>query len=771
MPEITNSKWYKIMINTIKKETRKEFLLRTLADPVLIYAVIAMMSIMNHYRSSLTLIYGITAYALGWVIFRLFDFINKHHFIGFFAYIALFFLFIQGARATITLGSRNYPISWGLWFLTPQDVLQYNKWYTMSIFILFLIFMLSVIYYFTRVRYRMFMNFLILIIPFSIYGKENEEMAIGYIIALCVGFFVVLANFRQMSDTKEAKAIDKPEMWKSATVFTVLFALVASLVPKPVVEADRTMIETLIDADALTDRFMSMLSVFQDESSGEQFRTNMVDAVLYYATSPTPLQLKTSTYTSYDYKTDSWKSSDVDSRYWYQTGTSFPIFYDGGVAEAVIEAGRLDSSFAEKYGLEPFLAEGVDRPEERKMTIFSVMNRGNSAPVPMGASDLISSTYDETLGLTKAGTIFADEGRFADREQFSFRFVLPSFFGKGNNKAIADYIASLDDYEALLSDAYDVLLYSSMYGYGDTSEEKIGEYRNILLENSEFYKTASKSLLDYGNNQRIYDLAQKITAGMDSEYEKAVALEYYFINNDYKYDLDYQKAVGENAEDFLFKTKTGVCYEYATAMTLLARAAGIPARYCEGFNMQTRNGDENSEGFIITTNDAHGFPELYLKGYGWRTFEPTMTNGDAQTENNSVTSLLSRMGLMILLFAVIALVVIFFMPVITHRIFLVLVVKKTPNAAASAVIRRICKIYGISSASSVHEAESAVYRRSKADISTAVMLFERAEYGGFELNEKDREKAVDEYILAYNALKAAKKAERKNKQRHSKKNA
>ena len=165
------------------QKTRRESLIKTFADPVLIYAVIAMSAIMIHYRSSLTAIYGITAYVAGWLIFRIFDYINKHHVIGFFAYIILAGAFIVSSRSIISAGSVNYPISWGLWFLTPVDAVQYNKWYTLAIFMLFLIFMLSVIYYFTRVRYRMFMNFLILIIPFAIYGKENEEMSTGFIIS------------------------------------------------------------------------------------------------------------------------------------------------------------------------------------------------------------------------------------------------------------------------------------------------------------------------------------------------------------------------------------------------------------------------------------------------------------------------------------------------------------------------------------------------------------------------------------------------------------
>lgn len=751
------------MIDTVKKESRRDFLLRTLADPVLIYAVIAMMSIMNHYRSSLTAVYGIAAYITGWAVFRLFDYVNRHHVIGAFAYIALFAAFMTTSRAVIVKGGEDYPVSWGLWFLTPQDALQYNKWYTLAMFLLFLIFMLSVIYYFTRVRYRLFMNFLILIIPFSIYGKENEEMKIGFIIALCVGFFVVLSNFRQLSDSKETAAVDKPEMWRSAAVFTVLFAIAASLVPKPHVEADRTVIENLIDADALTDRFLSMLSVFREDSGGEQFRRNMGNVPLYYAVSPTPLRLKTSTYTSYDYKTDKWKCSDIDSRYWFREDVPFDMYYGGGVAEAIAFAAANNSDLAEKYGLSELAENGVTSVGIRKMTINSVNSSGSSAPVPMGAVEFSGTSYEKTLGLTKAGTVFTDKGKFDTREQFTFTFVPQGFFSYENNKAAVEKIASAEDYGKLLDEAWDVLLLiDEELDEDDPLKDTINEYIDVLDENYGYYQTAAEELLDYGNNSRIYDLAQRLTEGAKSPYEKAKVLEYYFIENGYSYDLEYQKAVGENVEDFLFDTHRGVCYEYATAMTLLARAAGIPARYCEGFNMQTKNGDENSESYIITAQDAHGFPELYIKGYGWMSFEPTMTN-DIIQEKESVTSLLSRSGLIILIVSVLALGLMLLSPALVHRFFLFRVRRRTPNEAVSAVIRRICKVYGIPCTSSVHEAANAVFERSKADISAAAELFEMAEYGGNELSENDKTKALEIYIFAFNALKETKKAERKER--------
>ena len=63
----------------------KAFLIRTFADPVLLYTVLLIMSIMYHYRSSLAFAYGVVAYLIGWMVFRIFDFVNKHHIIGFFA--------------------------------------------------------------------------------------------------------------------------------------------------------------------------------------------------------------------------------------------------------------------------------------------------------------------------------------------------------------------------------------------------------------------------------------------------------------------------------------------------------------------------------------------------------------------------------------------------------------------------------------------------------------------------------------------------------------
>ena len=162
------------------------------------------------------------------------------------------------------------------------------------------------------------------------------------------------------------------------------------------------------------------------------------------------------------------------------------------------------------------------------------------------------------------------------------------------------------------------------------SDEIALKYHEIIEREADNYGDYVKKLRDYGNSEKILKLAEEITGGLSSDYDKARAIEQYFYLNDFVYDLNYVKSSMENVENFLFHTKRGVCYEYATSMVLLARAAGIPARYCEGFNMSKKSINEKyGTNYRITTMDSHGFPELYIEGFGWMSFEPTVTDSVA----------------------------------------------------------------------------------------------------------------------------------------------
>ena len=69
---------------------------------------------------------------------------------------------------------------------------------------------------------------------------------------------------------------------------------------------------------------------------------------------------------------------------------------------------------------------------------------------------------------------------------------------------------------------------------------------------------------------------------------------------------------------FLYVGKEGYCTYFASAMTVLCRMAGLPARYVEGFLAQP-----DSSGFAyVTGQNAHAWTEAYFEGFGWVPFDP-----------------------------------------------------------------------------------------------------------------------------------------------------
>ncbi|GAB3585086.1 DUF3488 and transglutaminase-like domain-containing protein [Calidifontibacter terrae] len=94
----------------------------------------------------------------------------------------------------------------------------------------------------------------------------------------------------------------------------------------------------------------------------------------------------------------------------------------------------------------------------------------------------------------------------------------------------------------------------------------------------------------------------------------------------FSYDLQLaptrKDATGRNVDpltNFLL-TKQGYCVQFASAMIMMARLEGIPARMALGFLSGTPN---TSGTFTVVQADAHAWPELYFPGMGWTRFEPT----------------------------------------------------------------------------------------------------------------------------------------------------
>lgn len=119
---------------------------------------------------------------------------------------------------------------------------------------------------------------------------------------------------------------------------------------------------------------------------------------------------------------------------------------------------------------------------------------------------------------------------------------------------------------------------------------------------------------------RVHQLAQQIAGAQPTAYDQARAIEAFLRQYPYSLDLNPPPADVDIVDYFLFDLQTGFCDYYASAMVVMARAVGLPARLGVGFLQ--RPADANGVQSIRQI-DAHSWAEIYFPGYGWVEFEPT----------------------------------------------------------------------------------------------------------------------------------------------------
>lgn len=121
--------------------------------------------------------------------------------------------------------------------------------------------------------------------------------------------------------------------------------------------------------------------------------------------------------------------------------------------------------------------------------------------------------------------------------------------------------------------------------------------------------------------QRTCTLAAKVAAGADNPYDIVERLERYLRTYPYSLEVSPPPPGRDVVDFFLFEAGQGYCDYYASALVVMARSLGIPARVAIGY----ASGDYSSErgAFRVTQANAHSWVEAYFPGYGWIEFEPT----------------------------------------------------------------------------------------------------------------------------------------------------
>ena len=151
--------------------------------------------------------------------------------------------------------------------------------------------------------------------------------------------------------------------------------------------------------------------------------------------------------------------------------------------------------------------------------------------------------------------------------------------------------------------------------YASASKDR--EYEEI----AERYTQVSETIEPY-----VAELVEAIIAGSEDDYDKALAIETWIRDN-----CTYTQTPGDAPGDrdflsYFLESREGYCTYYATAMTLMARIAGLPARYVTGYGLKQADRVKDTTSYVATNATAHAWSQVYFYGVGWVDFDPTHWN-------------------------------------------------------------------------------------------------------------------------------------------------
>ncbi len=127
--------------------------------------------------------------------------------------------------------------------------------------------------------------------------------------------------------------------------------------------------------------------------------------------------------------------------------------------------------------------------------------------------------------------------------------------------------------------------------------------------------------LQPGMPERVRELAEAVTGAATNPYDQAEAIEAYLRTIPYDLNVPNPPRGRDAVDYFLFDAQRGYFDYHASAMVVMLRELGIPARLAVGYVLEV--GENEGQNIVITERDAFAWPEVYFPSYGWIEFNPT----------------------------------------------------------------------------------------------------------------------------------------------------
>lgn len=142
------------------------------------------------------------------------------------------------------------------------------------------------------------------------------------------------------------------------------------------------------------------------------------------------------------------------------------------------------------------------------------------------------------------------------------------------------------------------------------------DYHNVMPARHLFVLTQNPL------NREARALAQSLAQDAPTVYDKVLAVQNWLSGEDFIYTLNVPAPGGDRpVENFLLRSRRGHCELFASAMALMLRSLGIPARVAKGY----LGGDWNEQdrSYEVRQAMAHLWVEVYFIDYGWIIFDPS----------------------------------------------------------------------------------------------------------------------------------------------------
>lgn len=296
----------------------------------------------------------------------------------------------------------------------------------------------------------------------------------------------------------------------------------------------------------------------------------------------------------------------TSGKYWRDadTGALFPPGDENRVVRYTVSTNVPDEEAARMYGVNVAGGSVSDGGASVEGSGSNGSNGASEKSGDVGAGGTNAASY----GKGDAGIVTASTG---DSDSLS---------GKNTNDNVGASEKSADDNVAEAG--------SSRVGAAD-SRKDVNVVPALTDQETRAYTQLPNEL-----PERVGELAAQIFADAGSgagRYAQAEAVVDY-LRSSYAYTLTNTKvppAGADFVDDFLFEQKQGYCVHFATAMTVLLRTQGIPARYVKGFAPGEADTSVASDAkramsqYTVRASDAHAWVEVWFPGVGWVTFEPT----------------------------------------------------------------------------------------------------------------------------------------------------